>query len=605
MKQTPRWNLDSIFSEAEFTKATAEYTELLDGLDSLLSAAETLERKADSGFDFPLWLSAFYPVCNRTGALEETLHSFAYAAYSTDTTNTAYLNRVSHLDEILLRSRRQSLRFARLLAANESQLDAFFTQFPQFESYRYSIRCQIEYVRHCMSEAEEDLAADLQRTGADAWSRLHEQLISTLAAADGRTFNEIRNQAYSADAAVRKEAYETEKALLASAAIPAAAALNNIKGATVTLNRRRGWTSAIDRALFSSRMEKDTLDALIKSIQDSLPLWRRYLRIKGRLLGHDNGCPFYELFAPLPPPGTETVQEKHWTFEAARSYITERFSSFSGEMGEFARRAFDGGWIDAEIRPGKTGGAYCIDLPYFNESRVLSNFSGTFSDVITLAHELGHAFHHHCITPLDYALTHYPMTLAETASIFAETIVMKDVIEHSSGYEKIKLIESHLQDSCQVLVDILCRFYFEQSVFEERERGELGAADFCRLMTEAQKKTYGEGLSETNGQYGGHEYMWAVKTHYYSPDLDYYNFPYAFGLLFGTALYGRYEKEGPSFAGTYTELLRQTGSLSCEAVCRNAGFDITSKAFYESAIASFTAEVEQLEQWEQSIRTQR
>ncbi len=595
MEQIPRWDLNKIFTDNEFEESVQKYTEGLDEIDSLLHAATTLQTKADSGFDFPLWLSAFYPVANRVGALEETLHAFAYAAYSTDTTNTLYLNRIARLDEIALRSRSQALRFARLLETNESKLEEFFVRFPHFESYRYVMRCAIEHVKHCMSEKEENLAADLQRTGGDAWSRLHEQLISTLKSCDGRSFNEIRNQAYSANAGERKEAFETEKKLLKSVELPIAASLNNLKGATVSLNKRRGWNSAIDRALFSSQMSRGTLDSLIGSIEDSLPLWRKYLQLKGRLLGHQNGCPFYDLFAPLPAPVSESSAEKKWSFQEAREYIVERFNSFSSEMGEFARKAFDAGWIDGEVRTGKVGGAYCMDLPYFKESRILSNFTGTFSDVVTLAHELGHAFHHHCITELDYELIHYPMTLAETASIFAETVVMKDIIARTTGYEKIKLIESHLQDSCQVLVDILCRFYFEQSVFEEREKNELSADDFCRLMLAAQEKAYGNGLSDVH-----HEYMWAVKTHYYSPDLDYYNFPYAFGLLFGIGLYRRYEKEGSSFAQTYVELLKETGSLSCEAVCRNAGFDITSKDFWTSSMTFFEQEIEQLEQWEKT-----
>jgi pepF/M3 family oligoendopeptidase len=417
-------------------------------------------------------------------------------------------------------------------------------------------------------------------------------------------FNAIRNEAYHADRGVRKAAWETEIGLLKSMEIPIAACLNNIKGATVALNKRRGWDEAVDRSLHASRMSAKTLAALIAAIEDSLPDWRAYLRAKASLLGErggNGGLAFYDLFAPLAqksvaggPGGGEpevggSLSAKTWTFPEARDYVIERFSSFSEDMGDFARHAFESRWIDAEIRKGKVGGAYCIDFPAQKESRVLSNFSGVFSDVTTLAHELGHAYHHSKIKDCPYALQHYPMTLAETASIFAEMIVMQDVISRAQGFEKLRLTEIHLQDVCQVLVDILSRYYFEKSVFEARKTSELSSKDFCRLMRDAQERSYGDGLSEER-----HEYLWAVKSHYYSPSLDFYNFPYAFGQLFGAALYSRYLSEGKAFADTYTAILSQTGGASRESVCRNAGFNIESKEFWLTGIRRFREDIQSL-----------
>ena len=216
---------------------------------------------------------------------------------------------------------------------------------------------------------------------------------------------------------------------------------------------------------------------------------------------------------------------------------------------------------------------------------------------MTLAHELGHAYHAWCVKDLDYPFVQYPMTLAETASIFAETIVMKDMLSKTTGFERAKLLEMHLSDGNQVLVDILCRFYFERSVFEQRRTKELSAADFCRLMADAQNKTYGSGLSKER-----HEYMWAVKTHYYIPSFDFYNFPYAFGQLFALALYARFEKEGDSFPERYKELLQNTGSFSCEQVCRKAGFDIQTKEFWQNGIRTFADELKELKTYAASGR---
>ena len=618
----PRWDLSSIFSDfdgADYKQALVEYAEGMNDLDKRL--ADEATRKAD----FCQWLADYLVANNRIGALEESLNAYAYSSYSTDTTNTDYLNNLSKLEEMALQSKAQALVFQGILTEYAQELSTFYTSFPQFSQYKYMLEQVIEDGKHRMSGEEEKLAADLCRTGGAAWSRLHEQVISNLTdAATGKTFNEIRNEAYSPDPAVRKKAWETEISLLKSVEIPISAALNNLKGATVTLNRRRGWNEAIDRALSSANMGSKTLAALIGAIEDSLPFWREYLQLKGRLLqaagateaGKTDsgapsgvasvGCAFYDLFAPLPQlagaspaqstEGESVVKMEGWSFDEARSYITEKFYGFSKDMGDFAANAFANNWIDAEVRKGKVGGAYCIDFPSKGVSRVLSNFTGSFSDVTTLAHELGHAYHHHCIAGLAYELTHYPMTLAETASIFAENIIMKDVIARCQGFDKLQLLELHLQDSCQVLVDILSRFYFEQSVFDERKEGELSAADFCRLMAQAQEKSYGDGLSPER-----HEYMWAVKTHYYSPDLDFYNFPYAFGLLFALGLHAQYQQQGAAFAQVYQKLLRDTGSYSCEEVCRRAGFDIESKEFWAAGIKSFLPELEELKAYEKAV----
>jgi len=279
---------------------------------------------------------------------------------------------------------------------------------------------------------------------------------------------------------------------------------------------------------------------------------------------------------------------KKWNFDEARSYVIARYDSFSQDMGDFARRAFSENWIDAEVRPGKVGGAYDEDFALGHQSRIMTNFTGAFSDIITLAHEAGHAYHFNCMAGKPVCFYSYPMTLAETASTFAETIVKQDMLKKCSDRDKLQLLDMDLQDVSQVLVDILCRFYFERSVFEEREKGELGAADFCRLMREAQEKSYGKGLS-----FERHEYMWAVKSHYYSTGLDFYNFPYAFGQLFAAGLYQRYLAEGQSFAQTYRTLLSNTGSMSCEDLCRQAGFDITSVDFWKSGIEMYTKKIDE------------
>lgn len=604
----PLWNLDTLFPSLEsdeYKSYSAYCKESLANLSALLDSADDFTRKGNQNFDFAAWLASFLKEYERSSAMLGTLMRYAYIIYSTDTTNSAYLNNLSKTEDLYSDSQSLRRRFALVLASHQKYLEDFYNRFAEFKDYKFILDELIESTRHQMSAQEERLASDLQKTGGNAWARLQEQIISTLQDSKGRTFNTLRGLAASPDKAERKDAYQNELALLKANRVALAACLNNLKGETVFLNSRRNWPQAIDRALSFSRLSRASLDALIGALEDALPIWRTYFKAKAALLrkagatvsSAQEGLAFYDLFAPLPDMDSSTVAgagaeqslfEKEWTFQEAKDYVIKEYDSFSKEMGDFARNAFSSGWIDAQIRAGKVGGAYDEDFAKGHQSRILCNFSGRFTDVITMAHELGHAFHFSCMKGKSPLFFDYPMTLAETASTFAETLVKQDMIAHASAADRAKIIELDLQDVAQVLVDILCRFYFERSVFKERQNGELSADDFCRLMRDAQQQSYGDGLCGER-----HEYMWAVKSHYYSTDLDFYNFPYAFGQLFAAALYEKSRKEGAGFVQSYITLLSHTGSMSCEDLCKEAGFDITSKAFWQQGIELYRQEVQE------------
>ncbi len=606
----PRWNLDSLFpnlASEKYKNTLDDYKTAIKTMDSILTEPDTFSSKED----FIPWLAKYLEHQNSLMALAKTLSAYAYIIYSTDTTNAETLNNLSEINKMGIEVEQLILKFSDILLHHQNQLETFFSNYPQYQEYKYLLEETLENTKHQMSAAEEKLAADLDRTGGNAWGMLQEQIISNLKDSSGKTFNELRNDAYDANPTLRQESWTKEKSLLAQNEISIAAALNNLKGQTVTLNKRRNYKNALDKALALSRLEKKSLSALIEAIEDSLPMWRNYFKAKAALLRKCNstasktagtpehkGIAFYDLFAPLSNQGQtspDSMLEKKWSFDEAKNYVLSEYLTFSKDMHDFAKTAFENQWIDAEIRPGKVGGAYDEDFPLGHQSRILSNFTGAFSDIITLAHELGHAYHFSCMKEKPAVFFDYPMTLAETASTFAETIVKQDMINQCNGFEKIKIIDLDLQDTSQVLVDILCRFYFEQSVFEQRETTELNADDFCRLMKEAQEKSYGDGLNDetdSNGNYTErHEYMWAVKSHYYISDLDFYNFPYAFGQLFAAGLYQNALSVGPKFAETYKQLLSQTGCMSCEELCKKAGFDITDKNFWKSGIEMYAKEV--------------
>lgn len=627
----PDWDLGSIYPDINSEKYKSDLAKLTEGIKTLKALNDQTENPDQKNhLNIQNWIADFFKADDILGPLANTLAAYSYSIYSVDTTSKSLLDNLNQVESLTDQYEIQLNRFSHTVAKNRGILSEFYVNFPQYKKYEFSINEMLEDDIHTLSPELEGIIAKLQQTGGRAWDRLHEQLISNLKDPEtGKLFNELRNDAYSPDARLRKESWQKEIALLKQNEIAFAASLNNLKGETLSLLEERSWNCAIDRALSSSRMKKETLDALIAAIEESLPQWRKYLKAKAEYLknhnatastncGKEKGLAFYDLFAPLDgntasdgntntagqtetgcntatPSATnnraaseESLLSKNWTFDEARDYIIREFASFSPKMGEFAQNAFDRNWIDARVHPGKVGGAYCQDFYVQKESRVLSNFTGAFSDIITLAHELGHAFHFFCIKDKDYRNANYPMTLAETASTFAETIVKQDILKTASKEDRIKILELDLQDTCQVLVDILCRFYFERSVFEERQNGELTSEDFCRLMAHAQERSYGDGLSAQR-----HEYMWAVKSHYYSVDLDFYNFPYAFGQLFAAGLYSRYKKEGKAFVDIYCNLLSDTGSMSCEDLCFKAGFDITKKDFWKSGIDFYINEIEQ------------
>lgn len=586
----PRWDLSPVYPGL----SSPEYAADKERLSSLSASfmAHLGSPLPEGGAALADWLSRALELEGGTLSLFENLSAFAYATFSTDTRSAEAVAQMNAIEELGLPVQRAKVLFRNALASRAAAIESILASDPApgLARLAFHVREELFLQSRQMAPELEDLAADLQRSGGDAWGRLQESTTSSASApwdergGERKTLVQLRNLAYDPDRAVREKAYRLELGVCESLEIPVAAALNGVKGWAISLCGRRGWESSLDMSIYQARITRKTLEALVSAMEDSLPSWRRYLKAKAKLLGVGK-CAFYDLFAPLPG-----IAGKRG-FDEARDYIVERFSAFDPDMGDFARRAFAESWIDAEPRPGKVGGAYCIDFPEARASRVLCNFDGAFGSLTTVAHELGHAWHGERVRSLPYLCSQYPMTLAETASIFSETLIFESALKDSSGAERTALLELHLQDACQVIVDILSRFHFERAVFERRAASELSPAELKALMLDAQRRTYGEGLDPDLL----HPYMWLVKGHYYSPDLAFYNFPYAFGLLFGVGLYARYEDEGPSFAAAYRRILEDTGRMSAVEVTAKAGFDIEKPDFWKRGLSIFARQAEELE----------
>lgn len=451
-------------------------------------------------------------------------------------------------------------------------------------AHEYYIREAQVAAKHQMSPVEEELSALIYPASGGAWSKLHGDLTSQLAVPFTRENGEpqvlpmsvIRGMATDPDRETRRKAYEAELAAWQTVAVPLAAAMNSIKYETDAIAQRRGWESPIDSAAFGNHIDRETLDAMLSAARKSFPMFRKYMQAKGKVLGSNtsnHSLAWYDMFAPV---GDETAN-KPYSWAEAEIFIAEQFGAYSPKLRGFAERAFSEKWVDAQPRPGKRDGAFCMGMRR-GESRVLQNYRPSFDGVSTLAHELGHGYHNLCLAERTTLQSGTPMTLAETASIFCETIVKEAVIKTANEAEQVAILEASLQGQCQVVVDITSRFLFEKGVFERRRERELSVEEFCTLMTDAQKDTYGDGLDETKL----HPFMWAVKGHYYGS--TFYNFPYMFGLLFGLGLYAQYQNEGESFRPRYDELLSRTGMSDAATLADGFGINIRDEAFWKSSL---------------------
>lgn len=564
-QKLPHWDLSPIYSGVDCD-------DFLNDLEKISSLSQELKDSVCSSSLYDLLCLA-----DRIAALVSNTSAYASACLSTDTSDPSYMLANSRAEEA-------SVAFSSAMQLLISEVSGRRDEFsdPHLKDYSLLLSEFLVQGSHQMSRKEEELALEMLRTSANQWERLQEAVTSSIHDG-GRTLIQLRGLASSPDRNERRDAFERELGILKEHEVALAYSLNGVKGTTLALEKRRGWKSPLERSLFSSRISGRTLDALISALEDSLPMFRRYFGTKARLLGLEK-LEWYDISAPV------GKSVRRYSFEEAGDIIVSSYSKFSPEMGDFARNAFSNGWIDAEPRKGKVGGAYDTSFRKSGVSRVLCNYDYSYDSVSTLAHELGHAYHDHVVRNLPVLLSDYPMTLAETASIFGETVVFTEVLKNLDKDEKLPVIEQFVASAAQVCVDILSRFYFEKELFEKRRSGELTPGQLCDMMLDAQNRTYGDAIGVK------HPYMWAVKSHYYSEAFSFYNYPYAFGQLFALGLFKR-AGGSPAFASSYRDLLLRTGMQDAVSVGLSAGMDIEDPGFWKEGISVIASYAGELENW--------
>jgi pepF/M3 family oligoendopeptidase len=520
-----------------------------------------------------------------------TIMAYISAFVSTDSFAAQPRKMQSELEPLGVRMSTIDTRFTAWIGQQSAKLDAVSKAPGTAHNHRFYLQQLARQSRYMMSEAEEKLAAELNLSGASAWNKLQGTIVSQLsvnfehngvheAISMPALINIIQHDP---DQATRKRAYELELETWKTVEEPLAAAMNGVKGFANTLDRKRGRKQAVEVAIDAARIDRKTLDAMLGAMTDSFPHFRRYMRKKAARLGNSDGLPWWDLMAPI------GRSERSYTWEEGRAFIESNFATFSPRLLNMTQRAYDNNWIDAEQRKGKRAGAFCMDVQGVDESRILCNFDGSLDQISTVAHELGHAFHNECQIGQPALQNITPMTLAETASIFCENIIIDAALANAgSSDEELSILETDLIGKNQVIVDITSRYLFETEVFKRREKAELSADDLNDAMLRAQKATYGNGLDERYM----HKYMWTWKPHYYYPGLPFYNFPYAFGLLFALGLYAIYRERGQDFVKDYESLLASTGMDDAATLARRFKIDIRKPAFWKGSLDLIAARID-------------
>jgi len=590
----PRWDLSNVYpslESEEFKAAVEDYKKQVAALEKFFKSKLNKTDARTKARDLAPLVGKAIDQINKIQTLSSTIAPFIYSYVTTDSRDKLAMKTLSEFEQASLPMNQLVTQFTAWLGKIAPKLDKVVANNSSAAAHAFMLREAAEQSKYLMSDAEEALAAELSLSGGNAFGKLQGTVTSQLAVdfeLDGKTekmpMPALINLRSHADEETRRRAYEAENKAWDEVKETLAACMNGVKGEANTLNKKRGRKDAIHSSLDAARMDRKTLEAMLSAMKDSFPVFRKYWHAKAKKIGKEK-LAWWDVFAPM------GKTDKVYSFEEACDFIVENFGKFSPDLAALAKRAFDNNWIDAEQREGKRGGAFCMGLDGVKESRILSNFDGSFDQVSTLAHELGHAFHNECAYEADKTTLQQltPMTLAETASTMCETIATEAVLSSNPDpQEELAVLEAQLQNASQIVVDIYSRYLFEKEVFERREQSELSADDFNDIMERAQKETYGDGLDERYLQ----KFMWTWKPHYYSSNLAFYNYPYAFGLLFATGLYAIYKQRGAEFVEDYKKLLASTGEETPVKLAKRFGIDITRRKFWDDSLAIIGKRVE-------------
>ena len=582
------WDLDVFF------KGGSESNELRTHLDGVKEKLSSLEGTA-SNFQVPQSATDSQAVANLIESLMDAALNMSQAGavigcfLAADTTDKKALQLQGETASLGARFSTVWLKIQQTLAKVDEDTWSGLIESNELKEFAFVLNEWRKEVELKLSEKEESIITSLSVDGYHGWGQLYDMLVGDIKIKielDGEekelSVGQANNLSSHADANIRKKSFEALEEAWQGKEDFFASALNHIAGFRLEVYNKRGWDSVLKEPLLRNRMSEETLDAMWGAIGANKAPFVEYLNVKARMLGTDK-MNWYDMDAPV------TTSTKKMSYQEGAEFILKHFGEFGPELESFSRQAFEESWIEAEDRPNKRPGGFCTGMPMSEQSRIFMTYSGTMSNVATLAHELGHAFHSYALRPVHWMNRQYAMGVAETASTFAEMIVADAAVKAAETKdEKIALLEDKIQRSVAFFMNIHSRFLFETRFYEERKNGIVPAARLNELMAEAQKEAYGDALDTV------HPHFWASKLHFYITGVQFYNFPYTFGYLFSLSIYAKALEVGEGFEQKYIALLRDTAIMSVEDLAmKHLGEDISKQAFWEKGVNLCIKDVEE------------
>jgi pepF/M3 family oligoendopeptidase len=568
------WDLDSIFNGGSHSEEYHTYVKTLE--EKIHTFSATLDKLMEENKMVEL-LSIIQELMNQV----RESSAFVSCLQAQDVNDKKAGELRGKITSISALFQSSLTKFDQYLVSIKDELWSDLLNKPDLQSLKFILEERRERASEKLDTEQESLILNLGVDGYHGWSQMYDTIIGRITIpveekgqVQNLSVGQAANKFSSPDRQVRKTVFENwEKAWEENGDL-LSQTLNHLAGYRLRVYKKRGWEETLKEPLFINRMKQETLDTMWNVIEQNKPVFTEYMNKKASLLGLEK-LSWYDLDAPL-ASSTNTV-----SYQEGAEFILEHFSRFGPKMAEFAQKAFEERWIEAEDRSGKMPGGFCTSFPVKEQSRIFMTYSGTASNISTLAHELGHAFHQYVMNDLEPLNQRYAMNVAETASTFAEMIVADAAVKSAkTEEEKLALLEDKVQRSVALFMNIHARFIFENSFYEERKNGLVSQKRLNELMEKAQKEAYHDSLDAY------HPTFWASKLHFHITGVPFYNFPYTFGYLFSLGIYAKALEEGSAFEEKYIALLRDTGRMTVEDLAqKHLGVDLTQPDFWEKAIA--------------------
>ncbi|MBD1570272.1 M3 family oligoendopeptidase [Aliivibrio sp. S10_S31] len=528
-----------------------------------------------------------------------TVASYANCIASVDSANNeakALVNHMTKLGSAL--SQVFSPFLDSIVNSPLEQFEQIISENEELNAHRFLLEEERKLVENRLSVKEEQLLSAMSVDGKNAWGKLYDNITGsmkvTLELADGTEevmgLSQAASILYGSDTLRREPAWRAIQQGMKQNQESFSAILNALAGWRLTEYQKRSKEKLVhflEPSLHGSRIEQTTLDSMMSVAKKNREVGQKAGRLMAKMFGTEQLTPWDQL-ASMPPLVGDA---SNYSFDEAIDIIKDAFSGVSQEMADFVDVMVKNGWIDAAPQETKRLGAYCTKFADSRTPLVFMTWGNSMSDVLTLAHELGHAFHNWVMRDMPLCTTRYPMTLAETASIFAENVVRDALLAKAKTKEdKIEMLWEELSSALALTINIPVRYEFEKAFYEQRSSKELGAEDLSELMRVTWEEWYGDSMNEADSLF------WASKLHFSIPEVSFYNYPYLFGYLFSIGVYAQREAKGADFYGDYINLLRDTGTMRAEEVVqKHLQMDLTQETFWQQSLDRVSNQIDEFE----------